>query len=109
MSVEKIMKLAEKKNYKKIVPFASSKKAEERAAAAEGLSGGTDDTSCNAVIGLLRDPDVSVCIKAAQSLKKMNNKKGIEHLRHTANNTNDAGLKAACIDALASLVSHYRE
>jgi len=111
MSVDKIMKLAEKKNIKKILPFAHSKKTEERAAAAEALgnAGASDDPACNALITLLRDSDSSVCLKAAQALKKINNKKAIEHLRHVINNTTDAALKAACSESLAALVNHYRE
>jgi len=111
MSAEKIMKLGEKKNFKKIMAYANSKKPEERAAAAEALGGApaNDDAACNELISLLRDSDSSVCIKAAQSLKKVNNKKAIEHLRHVISNTTDAALKEAGTDALASLVNHFRE
>ena len=109
MSVEKIKKLGEKKNVKKLVSYASSKKTEERAAAAEALGNASDDAACNALIALLRDVDTSVGVKAAQSLKKTNNKRAVEHLRHVALNTNDAALKAACTDAVVSLSSRHTD
>jgi len=111
MSVEKIQKLAEKKNFKKIVTYVTSKKAEERAAAAAALGGATsaDDAVCNALIAFLRDTDSSVCINAAKSLKTVNNKKAIEHLRHVVVNTKDAALREASAESLAALVNHYRE
>jgi len=104
-NLEKIHNLGEKKKASKILPYATSKKADERAAAATALGNTSNDDSCNALIRLLRDSDISVCINAAVALKKMGRAMAIEHLRQAAKNSNNETFKAACHDAVASLVN----
>jgi HEAT repeat protein len=102
-NLEKIEKLGQKGKGVKALPYATSRKAEERAAAATALGSATDDDSYNALIILLRDPDMKVCISAAGALKNMGRKAATEHLRHIADNSTDETFKAACYDAVASL------
>ena len=104
-TLEKIRKLGEKGKAKKILPYASSKKAEERAAAAAALGCASDDDTCNALIGLLRDPVLAVRVNAAGALKKTGKASVIEHLRQAGKNATDEAFKAACNDAAASLAS----
>jgi HEAT repeat protein len=109
MSVEKIAKLGEAKKVSKILHYAKSQKAEERAAAADALGCcAKDEAACNALVPMLRDSDRAVCIRAANALHKLNNKKAIEHLRNVAVNTTDADLAEACTKAAASLVDKDR-
>jgi HEAT repeat protein len=105
-NLEKILKFAQSGKGVKALPFASSKKADERAAAATALGFTTDDDSYNTLVNLLRDPDSTVCINAAGALDKLGRKPAAEHLRHTANHTSDEAVKAACNAAAASLSNH---
>jgi len=107
-AVEKILKLGQKGKTKKLISYASSKKQDERAAAAEALGYTTGDDPYNALIILLRDPVAAVGIKAAGSLKKMGKQTAVEHLRHVSLHTSDESLKAACNEAAASLASTGR-
>ena len=104
-NLEKIQRLGQKRNAKKILPFVNSKKADERAAAAKALGYASDDDSCNALITLLRDPEMSVRINAAGALKIMRRGLAVEHLRQAGRNSTDEAFKAACSDAVASIVS----
>ncbi|GHU77617.1 hypothetical protein AGMMS49992_26130 [Clostridia bacterium] len=105
-SSEKIQKFAQSGKGAKALPYAVSKKADERAAAATALGFTTDDDSYNALVNLLRDPDSTVCINAAGALDKLGRKPAAEHLRHAANHTSDEAIKIACNAAAASLSSH---
>ena len=108
-NLEKIEKLGQKGNSKKILPYASSKKADERAAAAAALGNTSTDEAFNALINMLHDSDTTVRINATGALKKMGRAAAVEHLRHTANNATDEALKAACTDAAASLSQNSRK
>lgn len=102
-NLEKTQRFGDKKKASKILPYATSKKADERAAAATALGNTSNDDSCNALIRLLRDPEMAVCINAAGALKKMGRSSAIEHLRQAARNSTNETFKAACSDAAASL------
>ena len=71
MKINKIKKLSEHKNFEGILPFCENESAEVRIAAAEGLAEiGTDECN-NALIGMLRDHDMSVKIAAVNALGKV--------------------------------------
>lgn len=104
-NLEKIQKLGQKGKTKRILPYATSKKADERAAAATALGGASDDDSCNALVRMLRDAEMSVRISAAGALKSMRRESVVEHLRQAAKTSTDEAFKAACNDAVASIIS----
>jgi HEAT repeat protein len=110
-SIEKIHALEQKGKVNKILPYTKNKNAEIRAAAAFAL-GCTDQNDSdirNQLIVMLRDPEASVCIGAIGGLKKMGCSSVIDHLRHVAKNTNDESIKAACNEAVSSLLNKRKD
>jgi HEAT repeat protein len=108
-TLEKIEKLGQKGKTGKILRYASSKKAEERAAAAAALGNAANDEAFNALLNLLHDSDAAVCISAAEGLKKMGRAAAVEHLRHAAAASDDEAVKAAFQDAAASISRNGRQ
>lgn len=101
--LEKITQLGAKKKTKKLLGYVGSKDAQERAAAAVAMGQIDEDDTFNALVSMLRDPDTNVRIAAINGLKAMNRKPAAEHIRHTMAASDDAALKKAGTEALASL------
>ena len=101
--MEKIIKLGQQGNVKKLSKYVQSASAEERAAAATALGHSKGDEAYNALISLLRDPDITVRSSAVQALVQAGRKEAVEHIRHTANSATDAGFKEVCQKAMAAL------
>lgn len=100
---DKTAKIAGTGNIKKLISYAGSSVAAERAAAAGALGGMKSDDAYNALISLLRDQDTQVRISAVGALAQAGRRDAVEHIRHVQTSTTDAALLAACADAIATL------
>lgn len=101
--LEKIAKLGEKGKASKLISYAGSKDAQERAAAATALGQCDSDEAYNTLITMLRDPDDTVCISAIKGLKTMGRKTAAEHIRHVYQTRNNPEIVKAGTEALGTL------
>lgn len=103
MKINKIKKLSEHKNFEGILPFCENESAEVRIAAAEGLAEiGTDECN-NALIGMLRDHDMSVKIAAVNALGKVKEFRSSTFITHEMEQSKDETFIAACKKALGAI------
>lgn len=102
-NLSKIQQLGEKGKIKKLLSYAGSKDADERAAAATALGKNQNDDSYNALVSMLRDPDPSVQIASVRALGELGRPTGQEHIRHVLANTQDPALIAACTESMGRL------
>lgn len=103
--IDKIQKLGEKGNTRKIIPYTQSSSAQERAAAAVALGNAKDDDAYNALIAMLRDSDVNVRISTVTALGQAGRKDTAEHIRHVSNSEGNEALREACLKAVAALLA----
>lgn len=107
-NIEKIVQLGEKGKVKKLLPYATSKDADERAAAATALGKSNEDDAFNALVTLLRDNDPSVQLAAVHAVGELGRPMGKEYIRYIMSNTENAQLKEAGAQALAKLTEQHR-
>lgn len=99
-SVEKILELGTKKNYKKIVKYVGSKKEDIRAAAYEALGCIPGPDSVNVLTTGLNDPSTTVRLKVALSLQKVGDNRATEFIKHQIARESDANIKKELQKAL---------
>ncbi len=102
---EKIMQLAEKGKVKKVLSYANSKDAQERAAAAVALGKFPGDDAFNRLIFLLNDAESAVRVSAAKGLGALGMEKGKEFLRHAISKSDDEAFKEAARHAMGAIPS----
>lgn len=101
--MDKIAKLGEKGNVKKLMAYAQGEDAQERAAAATALGAGKSDEAYHALIALLRDRDEAVLVSAVGALAQAGRKDAVEHIRRAIGGDASESLRAACQAAIAAL------
>lgn len=101
--LEKIAKLGEKGKANKLISYAGSRDAQERAAAATALGHCNTDEAYNTLITMLRDPDDTVCVSAINGLKAMGRKTAAEHVRHVYQSRSNPEIVKAGTEALGVL------
>lgn len=107
-NLEKIAQLGEKGKVKKLLPYAASKDADERAAAAVALGKNNVDEAFNTLVTLLRDNDPSVQTAAVHALGELGRPMGKEYIRYIMSNTENEQLKEAGVQAMATLADQHR-
>lgn len=103
MKLNKIKKLSEHKNYEGILPYCEDEESEIRIAAAQGLADIGNDEANNALIGMLRDHDLSVKIAAVNALGKVKEFRSSTFISHEMEQSKDAAFIEACKKALGAI------
>ena len=103
--VSKILALGEKGKWKKLTKMSKSKLPEIRSACAEALGNIRCDESFNAVVDLVRDPDVSVRRAAVIALGNIGRKAGGEHVRNIMPLPGNESIEAECREAIAKIIA----
>lgn len=101
--IEKIGKLLEKGKLEKVLPFAKDDDPEVRRATLKLLEKSDDDAAFSAIVGGLKDRDLSVRMGAVEAIVEAKNKKAIEFLRHAYGPTSEPAFVEACKNALSAL------
>lgn len=103
MKISKIKKLAEHKHYEGILPYCENEDPQVRVAAAEGLAEIGTDESNNALIGMLRDHDITVKTAAVKALGKIKENHSYAFISHEMEQSKDETFIASCRQALSAI------
>ncbi len=103
MKINKIKKLSEHKNYEGILPYCEDEVTEIKVAAAQGLAEIGNDEANNALIGMLRDHDVSVKIAAVNGLGKIKEFRSAAFISHEMEQSKEESFIEACKQALGAI------
>ncbi len=103
--IAKIQTLGEKGKVKKLVRLSTSKDPEIRAAAACALGPIHEDEAFNAIVDLVRDPELSVRRAAVIALGENGRKAGGEHVRNIMPLPGNASIEAECREAIAKIIA----
>ena len=101
----KIQTLGEKGKYKKLAKMSTSKDPEIRTACALALGGIKEDESFNAVVDLVRDPELSVRRAAVLALGELGRKGGGEHIRNIMPLPGNESIEKECREAITKIIN----
>jgi len=102
---EKIIAKGAKGKGRAILKFAQSHETELRIAAATGLAENRFDESYNALVDLVRDPELSVRRAAVIALGINGRKAGAEHVRNIMAQPENASIVEECKEAIAKILA----